>query len=205
MQEESSTIPPIGLAADLAGASADQRRVVDLIASGPRGAVPSPFLAMLDSPDLAEVIQAVGATIRFRSTLPDALRKIAILTTAGAMPCGYEWNFHAPIAVAAGVAPAVIAATRPGADAASISGAEGTIIALCREIAADHVASSVTLARAIDQIGRTGTTEVIAIAGYYALLANFIRTAGHDQPFVKGEDAPDYPLPPSREREGPAA
>lgn len=186
MPEESSTIPLIGLAADLAGASEAQRRVVDLIVSGPRGAVPSPFLAMLDSPDLAEVIQEVGATIRFRSTLSDALREIAILATAGAMPCGYEWNFHAPIAVAAGVAPEVIAATLPGADAAAISSAEGTVIALCREIAADHIATPTTLARSIKEIGRTGTTEVIAIAGYYALLANFIRTGGHDQPFAEG-------------------
>jgi 4-carboxymuconolactone decarboxylase len=185
MPEESSTIPPIGLGADLAGASEAQRRVVDLIASGPRGAVPSPFLAMLDAPDLAEVIQEVGATIRFRSTLSDGLREVAILATAGAMPCGYEWNFHAPIALAANVTPAVIAATRPGAEAGSISGAEGTVIALCREIAADHIAAPTTLARAIDEIGRTGATEVIAIAGYYALLANFIRTAGHDQPFAE--------------------
>lgn len=184
MREKDVMEPPIGLAADLAGASAEQRRVVDLIASGPRGSVPSPFLAMLDAPDLAEAIQTVGATIRFRSTLPDALREVAILATAGAIPCGYEWNYHAPIAEAAGVPASVIAATRPSARGTTISGPEGTIITLCSELLAQAQASPGTLALAVDQIGRTGATEVIAIAGYYALLANFIRSAGHDEPFA---------------------
>ncbi|MFD2498300.1 hypothetical protein ACFSTI_04780 [Rhizorhabdus histidinilytica] len=42
--------PPIGLPASLEGATREQRRVAELIASGPRGSVPSPFLAMLDAP-----------------------------------------------------------------------------------------------------------------------------------------------------------
>jgi 4-carboxymuconolactone decarboxylase len=139
---------------------------------------------MLDAPHLATVIQQVGATIRFGSTLSDSLREIAILATAGAVPCGYEWNYHAPIAEAAGVSAAVIAATRPGARAAAIGGPEGIVITLCREVVAQALASPETLAAAVDLIGRTGASEAIAIAGYYALLANFIRSAGYDQPFA---------------------
>lgn len=173
----------IGLDPDLAGATEAQRKVVDMILSGPRGTLASPFLAMLDSPPLTAVIQEVGATIRYRSTLSDALREIAILATAGAVPCGYEWNYHAPIARAAGVTETIIDATRPGARGATISGSEGIIITLCREIIAQAIASPETLATAVDEIGRTGATEAIAIAGYYALLANFIRSAGYDQAF----------------------
>ncbi|MBT2187333.1 carboxymuconolactone decarboxylase family protein [Sphingobium nicotianae] len=175
--------PAIGLSADLAGATEEQRRVVDLIASGPRGSVPSPFLAMLDAPHLARVIQEVGAVIRFGSTLPDAQREIAILATAGAARCGYEWTYHAPAARAAGVPEATIAAAHPDAQAHAPSEPDATIIALCRELIAHNVASPTTLASAIDQIGRTGASECVAIAGYYALLANFIKTAGFDQPF----------------------
>jgi 4-carboxymuconolactone decarboxylase len=175
--------PALGLGPDLAGASDAQRRVVDLITSGPRGSVPSPFLAMLDAPHLAVVIQEVGAAIRFGSTLPDALREIAILATAGAVRCGYEWNHHAPIARLAGLSDGLLDATRPDARTPAPSEPEATIIALCRELVADNVAKPATLAAAIDQLGRTGASECVAIAGYYALLANFIKTGGFDQPF----------------------
>ena len=174
--------PPIGLGPDLADATEDQRRIVDLIASGRRGSVPSPFLAMLDVPHLAEVIQEVGATIRYRSTLQDAHREIAILATAGAVRCGYEWNHHAPIARKAGLSEDVIQSTRPGA-APAPSEPEATIIALCQELVANNIAKPKTLAAAIEQLGRTGASECVAIAGYYGLLANFIKTGGFDEPF----------------------
>lgn len=172
----------LGLGPDLRGANEDQRRVVDLIAAGPRGSVPSPFLAMLDAPHLAAVIQEVGAAIRYRSTLSDAHREIAILATAGAVRSGYEWNHHAPIARAAGLPEAVIQSTRPDA-APAPSEPEATIIALCRQLVANHVVAPDTLATAIGQLGRTGASECVAIAGYYALLANFIKTGGFDEPF----------------------
>jgi 4-carboxymuconolactone decarboxylase len=176
-------VPPIGLPASLDGATAEQRRVVDLIASGPRGSVPSPFLAMLDAPLLAEAIQNVGEVIRFWSTLSDADREIAILATAGAVGCGYEWNYHAPIARAVGVAEDVIAATLPdGRDVAAQPAA--TVIALCRDVAGSGEAQPGSLAAAVERLGRTGATELVAIAGYYRLLAGFIKAGGFDQVFA---------------------
>jgi len=176
--------PPIGLAADLAGATEEQRRVAALIAAGPRGSVPSPFLAMLDAPPLAEAIQQVGAVLRFSSTLPDALREIAILATAGAIGCGYEWNYHAPIARAAGVSETVIAATLPGAGPLPADPAESVIIALCRAMAEAAAPGPELLAEAIERFGRTGASELIAVAGYYRLLAGFIKAGGFDQSFA---------------------
>lgn len=173
---------PIGLGPDLTGATEAQRKVVDVIAAGPRGAVPSPFLAMLDIPELALAIQEVGARLRFASTLPDDLREIAILATGSAMECGYEWNFHAPIAVEAGVDAATIAATRSG-DTAGLAEPAATVIALCREVVETGAASPALLGRAVGLMGRTGASELIAIAGYYALLANFIRSANFDLEF----------------------
>lgn len=175
--------PPIGLPASLAGATAEQRRVAELIASGPRGSVPSPFLAMLDAPSLAEAIQAVGAVLRFCSILPDAEREIAILATAGAVRCGYEWNYHAPIARVAGVAEAVVAATLPGGSGA-VEEPAATLIALCRGIAGAGESDPAQLAAAVERFGRAGATEIVAIAGYYRLLAGFIKAGGFDQPFA---------------------
>lgn len=176
--------PRIGLGADLAGATAEQRRVAGLIAAGPRGSVPSPFLAMLDAPALAEAIQQVGAVLRFASTLPDAAREIAILATAGAIGCGYEWNYHAPIARAAGVCEAIIEATLPGAEAVPADPDASAIVALCRTMAKEGAPGDGPLAEAVERFGRTGASELIAIAGYYRLLAGFIKAGGFDQSFA---------------------
>lgn len=176
--------PPIGLSEDLAGANAEQRRVAALIAAGPRGSVPSPFLAMLDAPALAEAIQQVGAVLRFSSTLPDAAREIAILATAGSIGCGYEWNYHAPIARAAGVPEAVIAATLSGAEAVPGDPDAAAIIALCHAMAEAAAPGDGALREAIERFGRTGASELIAIAGYYRLLAGFIKAGGFDQSFA---------------------
>ncbi len=175
---------PIGLAADLAGSNADQRRVAELIAAGPRGSVPSPFLAMLDAPSLAEAIQAVGAVIRYGSTLPDELRELAILTAAVAVECGYEWNHHAPIALKAGVPPATLAALRTGEGLETLAEPGASVIALCREVVTNGAASQESLKQTVDQLGRTAATEIVAIAGYYPMLANFIKTAGFDEAFA---------------------
>ncbi|WP_417620705.1 carboxymuconolactone decarboxylase family protein [Parasphingorhabdus sp.] len=179
------SIPPIGLAPDLEGASPEQMRLIELMTAGPRGSVPLPFLAMMDAPLLAEAIQQVGAVLRFSSSLGDADREVAILATAGAVGCGYEWNYHRPIAVAAGVDATVIAATRPDAaiDGNQLSQPAMAIIALCRAVAASGAAPADLLADMVAQLDRKRATELIAIAGYYALLANFIKSAGFDEPF----------------------
>lgn len=175
--------PRIGLDRSLSGATAEQRRVYDLIADGPRGSVPSPFFAMLDAPALAEAIQGVGVAIRFDGNLAETQRELAILATAGAVQCGYEWNYHAPIAERVGVSPLLIALTLAKDIPEAIDPLAATIIRLCRDIVINRRAPDDLIERAIQLFGRSGTTELIAIAGYYGLLASFIILGGHDQPF----------------------
>ena len=173
---------PIGLPRSLEGASAEQRALYDKIAAGPRGSVPSPFLAMLDVPRLADAIQEVGATIRFAGVLSGADRELAILATAGAVGCRYEWTHHRPIAVTAGVDESAIAATLGEAVAEALGPRAATIIAFCRAVARDRRIDPITLQRTIELVGRAGTSELIAICGYYGLLASFILIGGHEVP-----------------------
>jgi len=139
---------------------------------------------MLDAPELADAIQRVGTVLRFDSRLPDTVREIAILATAGAVACGYEWNYHAPIAEAAGVPVEAIAATRPGAPIEDIGDPAATVIALCRALATHAAPDPALLDAAVARLGRAGATEIMAIAGYYGLLAHFIRWAGFDERFA---------------------
>lgn len=171
---------PIGLDPELTGATQEQRRVHDLIARGPRGSVPTPFLAMLDAPDIVAAIQEVGVAIRFRGCLSDDQRELAILASAGAVGCGYEWRYHAPLAEHAGVAAAQIAATLEDELPADLDRTSSIIIDFCREAVLGRRVRDDLLTTAIVNFGRPGTTELIAIAGYYALLASFLFIGGHD-------------------------
>lgn len=173
----------IGVGGDTSLMSAEQKALFDKIASGPRGGVPVPFLAMMDQPRLAEAIQAVGAEIRFASSLSDAQRELAILTTASSVGCGYEWNYHCPLARKAGISDETIDAARGQPEIADIDEMHRLIIEMCRSIVREHSATTELMRDSVACVGREGTMELIAIAGYYSLLANFIKAAGMDEPF----------------------
>jgi len=178
---------PIG-AVDPDRMSAEQRAVHDRIAAGPRGGVPRPFLAMLDNPGLADAVQGIGAALRFSGALPDDLREVAILAAAGAFGSGYEWDYHEPIARRAGVDGAVIAAARSGDVAALADRRAAAIVTFCHGAVRGNRADRAALALISAELGRAAATEVVAIAGYYPLLALFLDAAGLDHPVSGGAE-----------------
>jgi 4-carboxymuconolactone decarboxylase len=190
---------PIGLATDLSAATPEQYRVHQMIANGPRSGVPNPFLAMLDAPDLAMAIQEIGVIIRYRGVLPASVRELAILATASAVNCGYEWNYHAPIAASAGVSPGVIKATRDATCPDEIDPMSRCLIEFCQETATRRQVQKGLLAEIIGHFGRSGATELIALVGYYSLLASFIIMGERDAAFaydaIVNGDAPHDQAP----------
>ena len=151
--------------------TADQRRVYDEIASGPRSSVPAPFHVLLASPETAEHAQRLGAFLRFRSELPRPLYELAVLVTAQAWGAGYEWSVHAPSAERQGVPAAVIEAIRTGAEP---DFADGDMALVYRFAATFHhtrrAPRDLTDAVAA-RFGRKALVELTGILGYYAFLA----------------------------------
>ncbi|MBS7699697.1 MULTISPECIES: carboxymuconolactone decarboxylase family protein [unclassified Chelatococcus] len=165
---------------DVAEMTPRQREVHDAIASGPRAGVPLPFLAMLDVPELAHAIQSVGAAIRFSGALAPALREIAILATAAAFGSGYEWDYHLPIARDLGVPEATIAAAASGRPADAATPEYQVIIALCRDAVLNCKVNQDSLRDLVGLVGSPAASEVVAIAGYYKLLALFLAAGALD-------------------------
>jgi 4-carboxymuconolactone decarboxylase len=94
--------------------SAAQRSIADAIMSGPRKALSGPFNAWLRSPELADRLQKVGEYVRFNTSLDKRVNEMAILMTAQAWGSQYEWYAHEPLALKAGLDPAIVAAIGPG-------------------------------------------------------------------------------------------
>jgi 4-carboxymuconolactone decarboxylase len=159
----------------------EQKALFDAIASGPRGGVPTPFLAMLDSPGLCHAIQGVGETIRYRTSMSDRLREIAILSAAAAYGSGYEWNYHDALAVTAGLTPDERQSVLDGTGQA-LDAAERAIVRYVFTAVQDRRADQGHLSVIADGFGREIATEVTAIAGYYPLLALFLSAGVLDTP-----------------------
>jgi 4-carboxymuconolactone decarboxylase len=93
----------------------EQRPVYEAIASARHGSVPKPFHVLLQSPELTEKVQQLGALLRYRTGLPARLSELAILVTAKHWDAQYEWAVHEPEARKAGVPDDVIRAIAAGA------------------------------------------------------------------------------------------
>ena len=79
--------------------SADQQAIYEKIASGPRGGVRGPFLALLHVPELADCVQQLGAYLRYNTTFTPRLNEMAICVTARHNKAPYEFYAHALLAL----------------------------------------------------------------------------------------------------------
>ncbi len=156
---------------DRSAASAEQLAVLDEILSGPRGSLEGPFLAWIRSPELATHAQRLGAFCRYRTGLPTRLSELAILVTAAHWRAQAEWQIHHPIALDAGlpgdVAQALLAGRRPAFDDPD----DELIYAFATELYETRRVGTATYARAIARFGDETVTNLVALLGYYALVA----------------------------------
>ncbi len=151
--------------------SAEQRRVHDEIAGGPRGRVEGPLKVWLHVPALADRAQKLGAHARFGSALPPELSEIAILVTAHAWQADFEWYAHARLAREAGLAPAAIEAIRTGAEPELTDPKARGVYAVARELHATRALSAATYAKAEAALGAAGLVDLVGILGYYTLVS----------------------------------
>ncbi len=173
--------------------SPEQRRIYDAIISGPRGAVPGPLRVWLNSPELADRAQALGAFCRYGTVLPPALSELAIVTVGAYWKAGYEWAVHAPIALRAGVGADVIEAIRTGkqpkfdrADAAALYG-------FTHELLHNRKVSEATYRTAEKELGSCALVDLVGIIGYYGLISMTIVAFGVPVPEGAADPFPNSP------------
>jgi 4-carboxymuconolactone decarboxylase len=172
-------IPLIERKDDLA---VEHRAVWDAIAES-RGHVAGPFAALLHSPEVARRIADVGAYVRFESVLSPVQRELAILATARALDCRYEWAAHAPLARKAGVRGEAITAIRDRTAPAGLTADEAVIVSYVTALHREHRVADATFAGARQRLGGVGpVVELTATAGYYAMLAGVLNAFAVEPP-----------------------
>ncbi len=154
-----------------------QREVAAEIAAGPRGEMRGPFLALIHNAELARGIQRLGEHLRFHNKLPMATLEIAVLVTARRWNCQYEWFMHDRIARKAGLAPAIIEAIAQGKEPAGMTPDEALVYKASKQ-AHEGGLNDKTFAAARERFGLDGTLDLLALNGYYSMMAMVLNTAG---------------------------
>jgi 4-carboxymuconolactone decarboxylase len=148
-----------------------QHALLASMRAGPRGdrvRLGGPFGVYMHAPNYGDLMQQLGAFVRFKTSLPARLSEFAILCTARLWRAQYEWHAHAPIAEKAGVKAEVIADLKAGRTPNKAARDERAIFDFVRELYKQYRVSDRTYKRVQGFLGDKGTVELTGILGYYA-------------------------------------
>lgn len=165
-----------------------QKAAVNEIVSGPHARVVGPYLAWLQSPELARRTRSLSEFIRFKSSVPHRLMEIGILVTGRHWKAEFEYFAHAKLARQAGVADDVIAAIAANQRPAFKQADEEAVYDLCTELFRSGRAGDKTFAAAEKALGKTAVVELIATIGYYSMVSITLNAYG--VPLPPGEKSP---------------
>jgi 4-carboxymuconolactone decarboxylase len=155
---------------------AAQRAYYDAVAGSPRsghevmddqGRLLGPFNARLLDPPVGTAIQAVGAALRFGSTLTDREREFVILSVARAEKSGHEWRTHAAVALRAGVTEGELACIGSPDPHWTADPGEVACLELARELLDTADVSDATFDRTATVLGLPKVFDVVSLVGHY--------------------------------------
>ncbi|MEP6721668.1 MAG: carboxymuconolactone decarboxylase family protein [Variovorax sp.] len=172
--------------------SPEQSAVYDKIVSGPRGRIQGPLRAALHNPELADKWQALGALLRYGTTLPPRLSELAILVTGRACNSPFEWYAHRAEAEKAGIEQPVIEAILAGTEPPGLSADDAAIYHYAIELNRHNSVSDAIYGVALARFGERAVVELTALIGYYTMVAMTLNC--HEIPLPEGV-APAFALP----------
>jgi 4-carboxymuconolactone decarboxylase len=154
-------------------ADASDRQHVERIYSGIRGMgreVLHLYQVLANQPAALEAFLEMSRYIRDESSLPPAVREVAILTTAHALDQPYEVAHHRTAALRAGVAPEKIDAVLAG-NLRDLEPVEGAVAAYASEVARDRKVDGATFAELKSFFSDAEITDLVVTVAWYHLCA----------------------------------
>ena len=161
----------------------EQRAVQHAITSGPRassapafsltddeGRLHGPFNAMLLAPQVGLAMQELGGALRYRTSLTDREREIAILQVAVARRSEFEWYAHERVGVRAGLTDDELTDLLRGELPATLT-AEETLVHRTVRALLDRRDLDDTEYAAAETLGSEKLAEIVMLVGYYDSLA----------------------------------
>ena len=153
--------------------SPSQKAWAEMIAPPPRNAkiTNPPYRAYVRNPDLAPRLSALSDYLRWHTSLPPRLSELAILITARQWTAQYEWFAHYPLALKAGLDPAVLSAISAGKRPENMKDDEAALYDLAMALYRDKQVPDAVYGAAREKFGERGIMDIIGIIGYYDLVS----------------------------------
>jgi 4-carboxymuconolactone decarboxylase len=171
----------------------EQRAVADAIQSGPRGAgLRGPFNALLRSPQLGDLVQRVGAYVRFSSSIPAPLNEMAICMAGRKWGAQYEFYAHRRLGIDAGLNPALVDSIAEGRRPSDMSADETLVYEFVTDLLSTGHVSDPKYATVLERFGERGIMDLVGAVGYYSLVSMVLNVA--QVPLPEGETPPLKPL-----------
>ncbi|MCR0982559.1 carboxymuconolactone decarboxylase family protein [Roseomonas populi] len=149
----------------------EEQEVCQEAVSGIRGRVPAPMIAWLKNPELARRGQRLGELLRYQTTLEPRLSELAILIVGRHWTAHYEWTVHKREGLKAGMDPEVVAAIAERRAPVLRDAQEQAIYDVSTTLMATRRVPDDLYRRGVEVLGERGMVELVALLGYYTLVA----------------------------------
>ena len=169
----------------------EQKTVYDDIVAGPRGRIYGPFLVLMHNPGLAPAVQKMGAYVRWKSTVPERLKELAICCIGRFWGAHVEFATHSVMAVKAGLDPAIVAAIEAGRRPEFTSDDETTIYEFCMTLLEKKGVDDALYARCLAVLGERGMIDLMATFTHYSTVSMTLNA--FRVPAPEGYKAPSFP------------
>jgi 4-carboxymuconolactone decarboxylase len=173
--------------------TAEQKIMADHVIGGDRGSMSGPYNVLLRSPEMGDLVQQLGAYLRFHSAVPDKLKEFAIILTARFWNSQHEWYTHKKLALHAGVSSPIVEAVRVGERPKHMQSEEEAVYNFVTELNKSKQVSDPVFQAALEKLGEKGTVDLMALVGYYHLVSIILNVDRY--PLVDGVKPELKPLP----------
>lgn len=164
-----------------------EKEIYDRIA-GRRGKVRGPYLCWMHRPELCDIVEKLGAYLRWDSPISGKISELCICVTARFWDCAYSWAAHWQPAVELGVSPDAMDALARGEHPDFTNEDERVFYRFAMELLKDHLISDETYADAKRVFGEDGVVDLIGAIGNFSMLAMILNT--HQVPLHLGRPEP---------------
>jgi len=162
-----------------------QKTMMEHLLAGERRGAGGPFNVLLRSPEMGDLAQQFGASMRFHSSLPKKLNEMAIIITARHWTAQYEWTAHRKAAAEAGLSESIIQAIAAGKRPSSMDPAETVVYNFGNELLNSKQVSDPLFKAAVEKFGERGVVDLIGVMGYYQLVSMLLNVDRY--PLAPGE------------------
>jgi 4-carboxymuconolactone decarboxylase len=171
----------------------EQRTMTEHVLAGPRRSLDGPMNILLRSPEMGDLAQQFGASMRFLTSMPEKLRELAIIITARHWSSQFEWQAHSRAAAQAGLDASIISAIAEGRRPAKLEPEEAVVYNFVTELLTTKQVSDPTFAAARAQLSERGVVDLIGLLGWYQMVGMLLNV--DRDPLPDGATAPLKPLP----------